>query len=533
MHHFHIFAWVILACMATLPRSVLSSCCYSLTSQTTSSSAKDSSASPSYSVSLTASSQATTSQYVALITFPASYVLSAVPAGCVPRSTNAFACTSSDTSSLVAHFESIAISDKSAPRLESLIANGEACTLQSSCSSDGPQPVASEIQHMAQLEGSRDPSHPSVSLVPAAASEGHSVAQASSSKTYLIVGMAITMGVVAVVVSLFVLRRNSRLLGGSSVPTFEIQRKGPANDDGESGNSGFGHEKNLSAFQPETALLEKPQKAHPRNSGMNHSRNSAYIDYFQDEYDHCERRRLSYLMDAHTADLDDASVHSAEQQLLSPSPSPSPKPTSRLHQAVMSASYKLRNPRRQSRLFVNDPLQNFDKRKRGSMLIRDDSRTASIISARSDTTFVRPPKSTRRVSSRELLSATVASDNKPEEKPQQQKQLAQQPVPEEQPAPPYSYQNLIPSSDHHRSNSVRSQSSRSNSVRSSAVSESGSVANPSLHTRSTSTGSTKKTFSKPIHIKAHHHAGTPQQQSVRSSDGSGVGYQSRSPYGYM
>ncbi|KAG9327706.1 hypothetical protein KVV02_006410 [Mortierella alpina] len=299
-----------------------------------------------------------------------------------------------------------------------------------------PRSVLS-IQPMAQLEGGRDPSNPSISLVPAAGSGEPTVAQASSSQTYLIVGMAITMGVVAVVVSLFVLRRKSKLLGGSSVPTFEIQSKGPVGDDGESGNSGYGQEKNLSAFQPEMKLLEKPEKAHPRNSGMNHSRNSAYIDYFQDEYDQVERRRLSYLMDAHTADLDDASVHSAEQQLLSPSPSPSPKPSSRLHQAVMSASYKLRNPRRQSRLYVDDPLQDYEKKKRGSMLIRDDNRTASMIS-RSNSAFVRPPKSTRR-----------------------------------------------------------------------------------------------KTFSKPIHIRAHHHAVAPQQQSVRTSDGSGAGYQSRGPYGYM
>ncbi|KAF9987331.1 hypothetical protein BGZ75_000745 [Mortierella antarctica] len=394
---------------------------------------------------------------------------------------------------------------------------------------------------MAQLEGGRDPSHPSISLVPAAGSGEPTVAQASSSQTYLIVGMAITMGVVAVVVSLFVLRRKSKLLGGSSVPTFEIQSKGPVGDDGESGNSGYGREKNLSAFQPEMKLLEKPEKAHPRNSGMNHSRNSAYIDYFQDEYDQVERRRLSYLMDAHTADLDDASIHSAEQQLLCPSPSPSPKPSSRLHQAVMSASYKLRNPRRQSRLYVDDPLQDYEKKtKRGSMLIRDDNRTASMIS-RSNSAFVRPPKSTRRVSSREMLTATVTLDNKPEEKqqsPQQQQQLTQQPLLEEQPAPPYSYQQLYPSSDHHRSNSARSNSnrsnsSRSNSVRSSAVSDSGSVANSSMPTRSMSLGSTKKTFSKPIHIRAHHHAVAPQQQSVRTSDGSGTGYQSRGPYGYM
>ncbi|KAF9954797.1 hypothetical protein BGZ70_010450 [Mortierella alpina] len=395
-----------------------------------------------------------------------------------------------------------------------------------------PRSVLS-VEHMAQLEGGREPSHPAISLVPAAGSEEHPVAQIASSKTYLIVGMAITMGVVAVVVSLFVLRRNSRLIGGSSAPTFEIQRKGPPGDDGESGHSGYGREKNLAAFQPDRTLLEKPAKAHPRNSGMNHSRNSAYIDYFQDEYDQVERRRLSYLMDAHTADLDNASVHSAEQRLLcpSPSPSPSPKPSSRLHQAVMSASYKLRNPRRQSRLYVEGPLQDYEKKKRGSMLIRPDSRTASMLS-RSDSAFVRPPKSTRRVSSRESLSATVASDNKPEEK-QQQQLLTQQPLLEEQPAPPYSFQQLYPSSDHHRSNSACSNTSRSNSVRNSAVSNAESVATPSLHTRSMSSGSSKKTFSKPIHIRAHHHAGTPQQQSARTSDGSGAGYQSRSPYGYM
>ncbi|KAF9573433.1 hypothetical protein EC968_008518 [Mortierella alpina] len=389
-----------------------------------------------------------------------------------------------------------------------------------------PRSVLS-IEHLGKLEGGRDPAHPADPLAPVGGSEELPLAQTASSKTYLIVGMAVTMGVVAVVVSLFVLRRNSRLRGGSSVPTFEIQRKGPAGDDGESGNAGYGREKSLQAFQPEMKLLEKPEKAH--------SRNSAYIDYFQDEYDHVERRRLSYLMDAHTADLDEAlSVHSAEQRLLSPSPSPSPKPkpSMRLHQAVN----KLRNPRRQSRLYVDDPLQDYDKRKRGSMLIRDDGRPASTLS-RSDSAFVRPPKSTRRVSSRELLSATVHSDKKLEEK--QPQQLTQQSLPEEQPCPPYSFQQLYPSSDHHRSNSARSSSSsrsnssRSNSVRSSAVSDSGSVVNASLPIRSMSSGSTKKTFSKPIHIRAHHHAGTPQQQSARASDGSGAGYQSRSPYGYM
>ncbi|KAF9955740.1 hypothetical protein BGZ72_003459 [Mortierella alpina] len=506
--------------MAILPRSVLSSCCYSLTKG-------GNSASPSHSLSLTASSQAAVasaeSAYVTLVTFPANYVVSVVPAGCVSRSANAVTCTATGTNHLAAHFESIVTSDQSEPRLESVVANGEACTLQSSCPSDASEPVASDVLHMAQLEGSRDPSHPSTPLVPAAGSEEHPAAQASSSKTYIIVGVAITMGVVAVVVSLFVLRRNSKLLGGSSVPTFEIQRKGPVGDDGESGYSGFGREKNLSAFHPEMTLIEKPEKAH-----SSQYRNSAYIDYFQDEFDQKERRRLSCLLDAHMADQDNSSVHSAEQHLLSPSPSPSPKPTpaSKLYHAAV----KFRNPRRQSRLVSNDP--NFDKRKRGSMMIRDDSPLFSMLS-RSDSACVRPQKSTRRVSSRELLSATVASDIKSEEKPQQQQQLTQQPMLEEQPCPPYSYQ-LYPSSDHRRSNSAGSNSSsRSNSVRSSAVSDSGSTANSTLPTRSMSSGSTKKTFSKPIHIRAHHHAGTQQQQSARSSDGSGVGYQSRSPYGYM
>ncbi|KAI1314471.1 hypothetical protein EDD11_002134 [Mortierella claussenii] len=101
---------------------------------------------PTFSLVLTASSQLAVNTpgqiYLAVITFPTNYVISAIPAGCTAVSINSVQCTSVGSSRLIASFPSIFISSSSSigssstnfvPKLESVIVNGEQCSIQSAC----------------------------------------------------------------------------------------------------------------------------------------------------------------------------------------------------------------------------------------------------------------------------------------------------------------------------------------------------------------------------------------------------------------
>ncbi|KAG0254478.1 hypothetical protein BG011_005759 [Mortierella polycephala] len=134
--------------MALLPQYVLSSCCYSFTSEPHHHKSSRSHTSPSFALSITTSSQYAVntpgSVYEALITFPETYVLSKIPSGCVSVPPNVVNCTSSGTDQLVADFKRIIVADGSQPKLESVLVHGETCTSQSSCPTLNPTTVESE-----------------------------------------------------------------------------------------------------------------------------------------------------------------------------------------------------------------------------------------------------------------------------------------------------------------------------------------------------------------------------------------------------
>ncbi|KAK3843036.1 MAG: hypothetical protein J3R72DRAFT_523067 [Linnemannia gamsii] len=93
---------------------------------------------PSYSVSLTATSQFAVNNpggpsYLALITFPGNYVLSAVPLGCLSVSINTVNCTVAGMNQLIADFASVIVADGTSPRLDSVVVNGEICAVGHPC----------------------------------------------------------------------------------------------------------------------------------------------------------------------------------------------------------------------------------------------------------------------------------------------------------------------------------------------------------------------------------------------------------------
>lgn len=128
-------------------------CCYSISTEPLQPSSPyynpDSNAPPSYAISLSASSQFAVNNpggpvYLALITFPGNYVLSVVPTGCVSVSSNTVNCTVSGKNNLVADFASVIVADRTQPRLETVVVNGEICAVRSgSCPSYTPTNPAS------------------------------------------------------------------------------------------------------------------------------------------------------------------------------------------------------------------------------------------------------------------------------------------------------------------------------------------------------------------------------------------------------
>ncbi|KAG0205673.1 hypothetical protein BGX28_002744 [Mortierella sp. GBA30] len=422
------------------------------------------------------------------------------------------------------------------------------------------------------------PPQPSSSLTSAPGSQAHAVEQATSlgSKTQVIIGLTVAMAVVAMVVSFLVLRRKKNIPVQGDPSTvepayFDIQRNGTAFPSSSS-SSTFDPEKSVMSPEKIKMTLEKPERCHRRES--------VYVDYFQDEYDQFERRRRSYLLDVHQSELLEASLASAvaantadgqEKLLRNPSSSssslhPSQRArwtdsTSKLHQAVLAASNKIRNQRRQSQVGpepqqqppsdIPEPLTqaNLTKKEEEAVVVvhtvvevhtvADESKPPKMddnnsVISRNGSVFIRPPKSTRRVSSRESLNSNGSlrsSTPGPELQLLKQERLdhGQKKKPVEvvvgEKKKPSSYQQLYPSS-HHRNDSCSSLVSQQQQQGSSS---------PSVPTRSTSRGSHKRTYSKPIHIRAHPQAGHPPPVTgTRTSEsGSSVGYQSRNPNGYM
>ncbi|KAG0073556.1 hypothetical protein BGZ90_011483 [Linnemannia elongata] len=135
-----------IATIILLPGYVLSSCCYSISTQPlqpSSTNKPDNNAPPSYAISLSATSQFAVNNpggpvYLALITFPGTYVISAIPNGCVSVSINSVNCTSSGMNTLVADFARVIVADGTQPKLETVVVNGEVCAVGSSCPSYTP-----------------------------------------------------------------------------------------------------------------------------------------------------------------------------------------------------------------------------------------------------------------------------------------------------------------------------------------------------------------------------------------------------------
>ncbi|KAF9542206.1 hypothetical protein EC957_002217 [Mortierella hygrophila] len=142
MHWINTIAICMIATIALFPGYVLSSCCFSISAQPLQPSSTyykaDNNAPPSYAITLSATSQFAVNNpggpvYLALITFPGNYVLSAIPNGCVSVSINTVNCTVSAMNTLVADFASVIVADGTQPTLESVVVNGEVCTTESSC----------------------------------------------------------------------------------------------------------------------------------------------------------------------------------------------------------------------------------------------------------------------------------------------------------------------------------------------------------------------------------------------------------------
>ncbi|KAF9375860.1 hypothetical protein CPC16_000493 [Podila verticillata] len=123
--------------LSFLTTSVLSSCCYSYTCQAIKSSDIHDPPPTSYVIGVTASSQPAVSSpnsaYHASITFPSNYIISAIPTGCISVSVNEVNCTSTSAAQLMVNFGTVIAAGVSNPVFESVVVNGETCTVSGSC----------------------------------------------------------------------------------------------------------------------------------------------------------------------------------------------------------------------------------------------------------------------------------------------------------------------------------------------------------------------------------------------------------------
>ncbi|KAF9145045.1 hypothetical protein BGX30_010570 [Mortierella sp. GBA39] len=245
MHWINTIAICMIATIALFPGYVLSSCCYSLSTQPLQPSSTyyktDNNAPPSYAISLSATSQFAVNNpggpvYLALITFPGNYVLSAIPNGCVSVSINTVNCTVSAMNTLVADFARVIVADGTQPTLESVVVNGEVCTAGSRCPTYTPTNPGStatwSVMPVPPATTSNPPSiQPSTSSSPSSPSSQPSHMSSSSSasppsstpdpsdtsaskamgfhysKIGLIVGLTLAFALLIFLASLFFLRR--------------------------------------------------------------------------------------------------------------------------------------------------------------------------------------------------------------------------------------------------------------------------------------------------------------------------------------
>lgn len=121
-----------------LSLSLTLGCCYSYNCQEIKSSDTHNPPPSSYVIGLTASSQTAVdspnSAYHTSITFPSNYIISAtIPTGCVSVSITEVNCTSTGAAQLMVNFASVIAAGVSNPVFESVVVNGETCTVSSSC----------------------------------------------------------------------------------------------------------------------------------------------------------------------------------------------------------------------------------------------------------------------------------------------------------------------------------------------------------------------------------------------------------------
>ncbi|KAI7831589.1 hypothetical protein BC939DRAFT_499023 [Gamsiella multidivaricata] len=270
MSVFNVFILIACTSIALLSTPVLASCCYTFacqplpssfsshgTIESTSNTNNNNNDNPSRSIalSLTVTSQfaynSPGSKYLASIHFPSSYVLTAIPSGCISITANSVSCTSSGTSRLVKDFVNIIITDGTGsrtPKLEDVVVNGEQCGLQASC----PLPTTITVLTVTTVaitipSWSSTAMNPTVTATtitttpvpqstyltffrtpsPTPDSGGNTEAMDRSpdkSNVGLIVGLAILAALLALVVSLYMLRRNRKQKG--SLICCGIRRKG-------------------------------------------------------------------------------------------------------------------------------------------------------------------------------------------------------------------------------------------------------------------------------------------------------------------
>ncbi|KAG9072359.1 hypothetical protein KI688_000129 [Linnemannia hyalina] len=211
MHWINTIAICMIATIALFPGYVLST---------------DNNAPPSYAISLSATSQFAVNNpggpvYLALITFPGNYVLSAIPNGCISVSINTVNCTVSAMNTLVTDFASVIVADGTRPTLESVVVNGEVCTAASSCPTYTPTNPGStatwSVMPVPSVTTSNPPSiRPSTSTSsasPPPSTSDPSDTPASkatgfhSSNIGLIVGLTLAFALLIFLASLYFLRR--------------------------------------------------------------------------------------------------------------------------------------------------------------------------------------------------------------------------------------------------------------------------------------------------------------------------------------
>lgn len=315
-------------------------CCYSYTCQEIKSSDTHSPPPTSFVIGLTASSQpavnSPSSTYHASITFPSNYIISAIPTGCVSVSVSEVNCTSTSAAQLMANFGTVIAAGVTNPVFESVVVNGETCTVSSSCPVPLLPPAAtSSVPSVAPpAKSSVVPSAPVMpSQLPNNGDNGTDMPlipepdQANHSMQHILLGVTIPVLVLMAILGYCLWRRHrnqpSRAFGvlhdkdsTYSVGSDPFGEKGAMRYEAyHRSSTAYANEKDfpygqVSAYQPTDAGMgtRPPQyEEHPHLRGLgmtlvdiappssisDATEEGANINYFQGEDDSVERSFLS------------------------------------------------------------------------------------------------------------------------------------------------------------------------------------------------------------------------------------------------